>query len=129
MIKHGDFSSPGFPVLETQHSITREIIDISEAPLDQSLFVVPPGLSQGGRIAGHAVAVTSRTGCAMANGMGRFAARCQILVLVTGSQRQANRVVFPSSLSSPAIACKVNVTPLLLNRASVQPTGFPSAKL
>lgn len=41
IVVHGDPSPPGVAVLETNGSITREILELSNDPLDRSLFEVP----------------------------------------------------------------------------------------
>jgi hypothetical protein len=41
VLKHGDPSVPGFPVLESCGSLTRQILELSNSPLDKKLFEVP----------------------------------------------------------------------------------------
>jgi len=41
VVNHGVPSLPGFPVLETDGSMTREVLEFSHDPLDKSLFEVP----------------------------------------------------------------------------------------
>jgi hypothetical protein len=50
VIKHGDSRPPGFAVRETTDSITREVLDFSDAPLDESLFEVPSGFQKVDRL-------------------------------------------------------------------------------
>jgi hypothetical protein len=53
LVKHGVQSLPGFPVLETDGSITREILEFSNDALDKSLFQVPSGFKKVDALPGY----------------------------------------------------------------------------
>ncbi len=53
VVKHGIPPSPGFPVLETNGSMTREILDLSYEPLDKTLFEVPSGFQKVDALPGY----------------------------------------------------------------------------
>jgi hypothetical protein len=46
VVRHGDPTSPGIAVRETSDSITREILELSNAPLDKRLFEPPSGFEK-----------------------------------------------------------------------------------
>jgi len=46
IVKHGDPSPLEVPVLETNGSVTREILELSHDPLDKSLFEIPSGFQK-----------------------------------------------------------------------------------
>ena len=46
VVKHGVLSLPGIAVLETNGSMTREIVELSNDPLDKSLFEIPIGFTK-----------------------------------------------------------------------------------
>ncbi len=53
VVTHGDPSSPGLPVLETNGSFTREVLELSHDPLDKSLFEVPGDFRKVEALPGH----------------------------------------------------------------------------
>jgi hypothetical protein len=53
VVKHGDPSPPGVPVLETDGRVTREILELSNDPLDKSLFGVPSGFKKVDALPGY----------------------------------------------------------------------------
>ncbi len=46
VVNHGNASSPGFPVVETRGPMTSEVLELSNDPLDKSLFEVPSGFQK-----------------------------------------------------------------------------------
>lgn len=53
VVNHGVPSLPGFPVLETDGSMTREVLELSNDPLDKSLFEVPGGFRKVDALPGY----------------------------------------------------------------------------
>lgn len=53
VIKHGNPRPPGFAIRETTDSITREVLEFSDDPLDESLFEVPSGFQKVDRLPGY----------------------------------------------------------------------------
>lgn len=58
IVKHGVSSPPGIPVLERDGEVTREILALSNDPLDKSLFEIPSGFRKVDALPGRP-AVTS----------------------------------------------------------------------
>lgn len=59
VVKHGDPTPPGIAVLETDGRVTREVLELSTAPLDRSLFEVPSGFEKVDALPGRPAQMSS----------------------------------------------------------------------
>jgi hypothetical protein len=59
VVKHGDPTPPGIAVLETDGRVAREVLELSTAPLDRSLFEVPSGFEKVDALPGRPAQMSS----------------------------------------------------------------------
>ncbi len=63
VVRHGDPSPPGMSVRETDGSVTRDVLELSNGTLDSSLFEVPVGFKKVEALPGYrAVTLSERLG-------------------------------------------------------------------
>jgi len=64
VVTHGEHAPPGLPVVETYQAWKREVLELSTAPLDRSLFQIPKGFEKVDALPGRPRPVGSEQGLA-----------------------------------------------------------------